>query len=68
MTLRAWRRQSAVVNFWFLIAEQIDAALPLRLPIVTGFSWLLLQGPLALREMRRKRKASAPVANARAAR
>jgi hypothetical protein len=66
-TLLAWRSESQMVGFVFVLAEMIESALPLRLPILSALLGCVLQGPFELREARRRRRAGRGPPAARAA-
>lgn len=57
--LREWRRRSHTVAFMFVLAETIESALPLRVPVLSLILFWLLWFPYTLRARRRARRAAA---------
>jgi hypothetical protein len=57
--LRDWRRRSHLVAFLFVLAETIESALPLRVPVLSLILFWLLWIPHTHRARRRARNAVA---------
>jgi hypothetical protein len=52
--VRAWRRESGVVNFLFIFAEMVESLV--RLPLLTAMLWLVLPPLYEIAKPRRQRK------------
>jgi hypothetical protein len=54
--VRAWRRESGVVNFLFIFAEMVESLV--RLPVFTAVLWLVLPPLYEIAKARRARMAA----------